>query len=113
VSPPPADEHRADVLAALELAEQLLDPESTKRIGPRAALRHRFLADGDDEAHAPQRLGKGVCGHLHFVDASGAPGVRVRVMRGGREVTVERRIAPGQGIAYGDAPCEFHTEDVP
>jgi cell division control protein 7 len=115
-SDPDAETHRADVLAAIDLAEQLLDPESTKRLGPRHALRHRFLAEEgapDDDELAPQRAGRGVCGHLHLMDSGGAPCVRVKVTRGGRVVEEVRRIIPGEGVAYGSRPCEFHVDDVP
>ncbi|KAF8621914.1 hypothetical protein AX15_007409 [Amanita polypyramis BW_CC] len=45
-APSPAlESHKADVEAAFNLVEQLMHPESTRRITPRAALYHPFLAD--------------------------------------------------------------------
>jgi cell division control protein 7 len=109
--------HRADVKAAIELAEQLLDPESTKRISARHALRHRFLAEEDapdDDELAPHRFGRGVCGHLHFVDdVTGAPCVKVRVVRDGKTVMAVRTLVAGEGVAYGNRPCEFHIDEFP
>ncbi|KAK2465904.1 hypothetical protein APHAL10511_001545 [Amanita phalloides] len=43
---PTHESHKADIEAALNLLEQLMNPESTRRITPRAALYHPFLVNG-------------------------------------------------------------------
>ncbi|KIL70478.1 hypothetical protein M378DRAFT_183937 [Amanita muscaria Koide BX008] len=45
VSSPTEERHRVDIENALDLVEQLMHPESTRRITPRAALYHPFLAN--------------------------------------------------------------------
>ncbi|PFH50169.1 hypothetical protein AMATHDRAFT_145837 [Amanita thiersii Skay4041] len=96
-SPSPAlpfahhDTHKADIEDALNLCEQLMHPESTRRITPRAALYHPFLNTGrwmgegtgqgvreeeeengvghpEDDEFVPHPFGQGVCGEGHFRD---------------------------------------------
>jgi cell division control protein 7 len=105
--------HKANVKTALDLVSRLLEPESTKRITPRQALRHAFLREDDaldDDDLAPHLFGKGVCGKLHFIDEElERPCVKVSVVRDGRTVWRVRPISAGEGVAFGKNPCEFHA----
>ncbi|KAH9948774.1 kinase-like protein [Amylocystis lapponica] len=110
-SPPSAEAHAADVSQALDLVDQLMQPESIRRMTPRRALAHPFLREPDvpdDDAFFPHPFGEGVCGTLHFVDEDDELCVRIRVS--GREETRIRRVVAGEGIAIGQQPCEFHRD---
>ncbi|KAG9317328.1 kinase-like domain-containing protein, partial [Chiua virens] len=57
------ESHRADVANALSLLKQLMEPESHRRITPRGALYHPFLADPsepEDDELFPHPSGEGV-----------------------------------------------------
>lgn len=118
LAPADAAAHRADVEAALDLAERLLEPEATKRWTPRQALHHPFLLEGGggedgagDDVWFPHPFGEGVCGALHFKDeVTEEPCVRVRGAGGGWEVQV---LSAGEGTAIGSRPCEFHEDEFP
>lgn len=126
----------------------MLHSESIKRITPREALYHPFLAEpgvdpekeGDDE-FVPYPPGTGVCHELHRVDHT-VDEMYAEVWRTPEEVMslsedpdmdgddldvekekldpVERSgklwfqdfvfCKPGQGIAIGKRPCEFHRD---
>lgn len=108
--PPSEESHTTDIANAIDLVEQLLQPESIKRITPRKALYHPFLHDpsepGDDE-YFPHPWGQGICSKYHFVDdVTEELCVRVRVP--GRSMSEVRVLQAGEGIAIGRDPCEFH-----
>ncbi|KAG6809579.1 hypothetical protein H0H92_015701 [Tricholoma furcatifolium] len=120
---PSAAEHRRQVELAIDLAELILEPYVTKRFDPGEALAHPFLAgeDGafddtaDDDEFVPHKFGEGVCGEWHSVDETGAHAVKVRVRcncePGCEEVGVEVVfVEPGEGLAIGRQPCEFHRD---
>ncbi|QRW16075.1 kinase domain protein [Rhizoctonia solani] len=70
-------EHERMVKDALELLEQCLHLDATKRITARDALRCRFLRDRKlppDDALAPHPPGQGVCAKLHCLDATDESG---------------------------------------
>lgn len=111
--PPTPEEHAEDIDAAFELLEGLMHPESTRRMTPRDALYHRFLADPDeaeDDEFFPHPFGEGVCGDWHHLDeVTEDMCVRVNIdMDGGGEIV---RVAAGEGIAIGRWPCEFHRRE--
>ncbi|KAJ6621577.1 kinase-like protein [Mycena sp. CBHHK59/15] len=109
--------HKRDVELAFGLVQGLLEPESCKRTTPKDALSHPFLLDPDepgDEELFPHPFGQGVCWKYHFVDeVTEEPGVKVyepaRAGHGVRRLGT-KRLAPGQGIAIGKQPCEFHKD---
>lgn len=105
--------------AALDLVERLMQSEATRRITPKEALAHPFLQDPDepdDDEFVPHQFGEGVCAELHFYDeTTDEPCVKVRrkKVRGNREEDMEiRQLLPGEGIAIGNMPCEFHEEEL-
>ncbi|KAJ3572872.1 hypothetical protein NP233_g2811 [Leucocoprinus birnbaumii] len=129
---PPADsyplisptQHSSDVDDAFDFLEQLLHAESTKRITPKRALAHPFLAGRpgeddalpDDDEFVPHEFGKGPCKNLHHKDEVTEQlqvKVKVRCECGkcdgvvGEEI---RNALPGEGIAIGREPCEFHQD---
>ncbi|KAF9448964.1 kinase-like protein [Macrolepiota fuliginosa MF-IS2] len=118
------EQHVSDVDSAFDLLEQLLHPESTKRITPKRALAHPFLAGTpdsddalpDDDEFVPHEFGKGVCGKLHFRDdVTDDPRVKVKARCecgrcGGVERDEVRALMPGEGVAIGRQPCEFHED---
>ncbi|KAH7916246.1 kinase-like protein [Hygrophoropsis aurantiaca] len=108
---PSREAHANDVEAALSLLTEVMQPESTRRITPRGALYHPFLADPlepEDDELFPQPFGGGVCGEWHFVDeVTEEPGVYV-VVDGEKKV---RRLMAGEGTAIGNSPCEFHRKE--
>lgn len=118
------EQHASDVDSAFDLLEQLLHPESTKRITPKRALAHPFLAGKPDEEDAlpdddefvPHEFGEGVCGKLHFRDEvtdEMCVRVKVRCECGeceGVEREEVRTLKPGEGVAIGRQPCEFHED---
>jgi len=96
-----------------------MHPESTRRMTPRDALYHPFLADPsepEDDEFFPHPFGEGVCGDWHHLDeVTEEACVRVNVGvngdgdgEGGGEV---RRVMAGEGIAIGRWPCEFHRRE--
>jgi cell division control protein 7 len=102
-----------------------MSPESVRRITPKDALSHPFLKEPDemdDDEFVPHRFGEGVCGSLHFLDeVTDEPCVKVKKTRkrdaaegeGDEEdEMVVRRLMAGEGIAVGNMPCEFHTEEL-
>ncbi|KXN86110.1 Cell cycle serine/threonine-protein kinase hsk1 [Leucoagaricus sp. SymC.cos] len=117
-------QHTRDVDNAFDLLDQLLVPESTKRIIPKRALAHPFLAGQpgeddalpDDDEFVPHELGKGVCGKWHFRDTVTEEEfvkIRARCQCGecdGEVKDVVRKLLPGEGIAIGREPCEFHQD---
>ncbi|KAH9854973.1 kinase-like protein [Lenzites betulinus] len=115
-SPTPMDAERytQEIDVALDFLEKAMEPDSTRRMTPRTALYHPFLredgAPGDDE-FTPHPFGDGPCGDLHFVDDLDELWVKVRVE--GAPEMVMRRVQPGEGIAIGKQPCEFHRDVVP
>ncbi|KAG6868010.1 hypothetical protein C0993_008444 [Termitomyces sp. T159_Od127] len=121
--PPSAASHRHEVDLAIDLAEQLMNPFSTRRITPKQALAHAFLRGeegdfdeaADDDEFVPHLFGEGVCGQWHFYDETGSPAVKVQVRcecREGCEDVLEEvvLVEAGQGLAIGRQPCEFHQD---
>ncbi|PSR80981.1 hypothetical protein PHLCEN_2v6571 [Hermanssonia centrifuga] len=112
-SPSPAtqESYAADIDNALDLLEQIMQPEAVKRMTPRAALAHPFLKDPDepdDDEFVPHPFGEGVCGDYHFHDeVTEEPCVRVRAANG---KIVVRRLMAGEGVCIGRMPCEFHKK---
>lgn len=96
-----------------------MHPEATRRITPKDALAHPFLKDRDkpdDDEFVPHRFGEGICAALHFYDENtDEPCVRVKAgkRRGDEEDDrMEiRHLMPGEGVAIGRMPCEFHREE--
>lgn len=85
-----------------------MHPESTRRITPRGALYHPFLADPsepEDDDLFPHPFGDGVCGKWHYVD-EGTDEQCVIILDEGEQKG--RRVTSGEGIAIGRWPCEFH-----
>ncbi|KAG1768655.1 kinase-like protein [Suillus occidentalis] len=110
-APPTADSHRADVEAGLSLLAEVMHPESTRRITPRGALYHPFLADPsepEDDDLFPHPFGDGVCGKWHYVD-EGTDEQCVIILDEGEQKG--RRVMSGEGIAIGRWPCEFHRNE--
>jgi cell division control protein 7 len=105
-----AESYHADLELAFDLLEQLMQPESTRRITPRGALYHPFLDhDPEDDEFFPHPFGEGVCGEGHFIDeVTEEPCVKVRT--GGETYEVKRLVA-GEGIAIGMHPCEYHRSE--
>ncbi|KAJ8487928.1 hypothetical protein ONZ45_g14148 [Pleurotus djamor] len=130
-SPPSADaqedsEYAGEIEMALDLLERTLHPECTHRITPRDALNHPFLRDPkepDDDTIFPHPIGEGVCGELHFIDeVTETHCVRFKERRENKEDPFEVEeeeeeemgvltLNPGEGIAIGNQPCEFHRAD--
>jgi cell division control protein 7 len=106
---PTAESHAADLENAFDLLEQLMQPESIRRITPRGALYHGFLKDEqDDDEFFPHPFGEGVCGDLHFVDeVTEEPCVKV-ILGENHEI---RRLVAGEGMAIGSYPCVFHRTE--
>ncbi|KAL4081511.1 kinase-like domain-containing protein [Scleroderma yunnanense] len=108
---PTQDSHNEDIENALSLLEKLMEPDSTRRMTPRDALYHPFLADPsevEDDELFPHPFGEGRCRRYHFVDeVTEEPCVLVSV--DGHERV--RRLVAGEGIAIGNNPCEFHMEE--
>jgi cell division control protein 7 len=110
---PNAEQHKDDVLLALDLVDKLLNPDATKRPTPQDALKHPFLSEEDegidDDDYFPHPFGGGVCGEWHFLDdATDEPCVRIKLQDGTMSV---RKLMAGEGLAIGRRPCEFHTND--
>jgi len=117
-------QHAIDVDSAFDLLEQLLHPESTKRITPKRALAHSFLAGKpdeddalpDDDEFVPHEFGKGPCAKWHFKDdVTEKMCVKVKVKCDcgeceGVEREELRTVMPGEGICIGREPCEFHQD---
>ncbi|KAH0588113.1 hypothetical protein H2248_006833 [Termitomyces sp. 'cryptogamus'] len=121
--PPSAAAHRHEVELAIDLAEQLMNPFSTRRITPRQALAHAFLRGeegdfdeaADDDEFVPHLFGEGVCGQWHFYDETESPAVKVQVRcectEGCGDLVEEIvLVEAGQGLAIGRQPCEFHQD---
>ena len=104
-----------------------------------AAKIHQDGSREGDDAYVPHILGDGVCGEWHYKDDdTNVEGVKILAkclcMRGGSCVESEDGgemdgiqeegrwcgeyveqlvdLCPGEGIAIGDRPCEFHEDDV-
>lgn len=110
-APPTAASHRADVEAALSFLAEVMQPESTRRITPRGALYHPFLAEPsepEDDELFPHPFGEGVCGKWHFMDPVTEEQC-VIVHDEGKEQA--RGVLAGEGIAIGSWPCEFHRKE--
>ena len=107
--PPPSPESYAeDIEQALELLEQLMHPDATRRITPRKSLYHAFLYDPDepeDDEVYPHPFLEGVCGEHHFYDDQDDPCVNTYTSDGKWKM---KKLVPGEGIAIGRQPCEFH-----
>ncbi|KAK7064358.1 kinase-like protein [Favolaschia claudopus] len=99
------------------LLQGLLEPEAYKRLTPREALAHEFLLEADepaDEEMFPHPFGQGVCKKYHFIDEV-TDELGVLVFAPQRPGQTERRLltrvlAPGQGVAIGRQPCEYHGD---
>ncbi|KAG2115904.1 kinase-like protein [Suillus discolor] len=107
-APPTAESHRIEVEAALSLLAEVMHPESTRRITPRGALYHPFLADPsepEDDDLFPHPFGDGVCGKWHYVDERTDEQYVIIL---DDEEQKGRRVISGEGIAIGRWPCEFH-----
>ncbi|KAJ7492777.1 kinase-like protein [Mycena latifolia] len=109
--------HKRDVELAFSFLQGLLEPEAYRRTTPKEALAHEFLLDIDepaDDEMFPYPFGQGVCKKYHFVDeVTEEPWVKVyEPLRPGQSVLRlgVKRLVPGQGIAIGRQPCEFHTD---
>lgn len=128
------DDHVWDLNLAFDFLEQIMHPESVRRIGPRDALYHAFLLptssvpsvaspssssidDADDDAFFPHPFLEGVCRQAHHIDPvtdQACVNVKMKVPTsdgGVEEVVVMRHVAAGEGIAIGRDPCEFHKND--
>ncbi len=108
-TPSEADRYSAEIDVALDFLEKAMEPDSTRRMTPRDALIHSFLRDPDaeeDDEYVPHPFGDGMCGALHEVDGADDLCVKVRVE--GRDGWVTRKVQPGEGIAIGQRPCEYH-----
>ncbi|CUA70151.1 cell division control protein 7 [Rhizoctonia solani] len=103
-------EHKRMVEDALELLEQCLCLDATKRITARNALKSRFLRDRKlppDDALAPHPPGQGVCAKLHCLDATDESGQSwcVQLRSGGSRVV---RADDPDARCIGEAPCKYH-----
>ena len=114
--------YRKEIDTALDFLEQIMHPECTRRLTPRQALYHAFLHEpagesgeggGDDDDFYPHPYGHGVCGEWHEWDEDAEEMiVRVKVTNAeGQEEWVRRVVAPGEGLAIGRQPCEFHRKE--
>lgn len=109
--------HKRDVELAFSLLQGLLEPEAHRRTTPKEALAHDFLREIDEPVDAemfPHPFAQGVCKKFHFVDPV-TEELNVRVYEPPRSGQTQRRllarqVAPGQGIAIGRQPCEFHQD---
>ncbi|EPQ58916.1 kinase-like protein [Gloeophyllum trabeum ATCC 11539] len=108
--PPDPDTHAADIECALDLLENVMNPECTKRFTPRDALYHPFLVEPEkyeDDEYFPHPFGEGVCSEFHMIDDE-TDELCVRVgTEDGEEIL---RVEAGEGIAIGSHPCEFHHD---
>ncbi|KAJ7706351.1 kinase-like protein [Mycena rosella] len=109
--------HKRDVELAFSFLQGLLEPEAYKRKTPKEALTHEFLVDKDepaDDEMFPHPFAQGVCKKYHFVDeVTEEQWVKVyEPMRPGQSVPRlgVKPVVPGQGIAIGRQPCEFHRD---
>ncbi|CAE7218840.1 unnamed protein product [Rhizoctonia solani] len=104
-------EHKRMVEEALELLEQCLHLDATKRITARDALRCRFLRDRKlppDDALAPHPPGQGVCAKLHCLDATDESGQSWCVqLRNGFSRVV--RTDDPDARCIGEEPCKYHV----
>ena len=105
------NDHLQDLDLALDLADQLLQPESTKRMTARGALYHPFLYEehAPDDDYFPHPLGQGVCGMFHFRDSVTEEHCVTGVGVDGSGV---KRLSAGEGIPIGRRACEFHGDMV-
>ena len=88
-----------------------MEPESHRRITPRGALYHPFLADPsepEDDELFPHPSGEGLCQKYHFKDAVTEEHCVLLNADGQEKV---RRLVAGEGIAIGNTPCEFHKRE--
>ncbi|KAG6831976.1 hypothetical protein H0H87_003119 [Tephrocybe sp. NHM501043] len=120
---PSAQSHRRQVESAIDLAELLMNPFSVRRPTPEEALAHPFLRGeegdfdeaADDDEFEPHLFGEGVCGQWHQINEVGNYEVKVQVRcdcEPGCEDFIEEviQVEPGQGVAIGRQPCEFHQD---
>ncbi|KAG6919762.1 hypothetical protein DXG01_001598 [Tephrocybe rancida] len=123
---PSPTSHRQEVDSAIDLAEQLMNPFSVRRITPKEALAHPFLRgeEGDfdeaanDDEFTPHVFGEpgSDCAQWHYVNDLGDHIVQVQIMCGCGEPGCddfemdEIQVEPGQGLAIGRQPCEFHQD---
>ncbi|KAJ7169725.1 kinase-like protein [Mycena filopes] len=109
--------HRRDIDLAFNFLQGLLEPEAHRRTTPKDALAHAFLLDPDepaDDEMFPHPFGKGICAKYHFTDGV----TEERCMwvyeppnTTGKSRGLKRKlVAPGEGIAIGRQPCEFHKD---
>jgi cell division control protein 7 len=115
LAPSTPESHAQDIDSAFDLLEGLMHPESTRRMTPRDALYHPFLADPsepEDDEFFPHPFGEGVCGDWHHLDeVTEEACVRVNVGVNGEGGGEVRRVMAGEGIAIGRWPCEFHRRE--
>ncbi|KAF7320125.1 Kinase-like protein [Mycena kentingensis (nom. inval.)] len=110
--------HKRDVEMAFSLLDGLLEPDAHLRMTPKNALAHSFLRDDgpDDDETTPHPFGQGVCAKFHFLDGvTDEPFVRVyEPLRPGQTTRRlgARGVLPGQGLAIGRQPCEFHQDSA-
>ncbi|KAF7310774.1 Kinase-like protein [Mycena chlorophos] len=120
---PPVDDsiresHKRDVDLAFSLLDGLLEPEACRRMTPSQALAHAFLRDDGPDEHdtLPHPFKSGVCAKYHIVDnVTEEPSVLVfEPLQPGQTARRlgTRGVAPGQGIAIGREPCEFHQDSA-
>lgn len=107
--PPSPESYAQDIDHALDLMEQLMHPESVRRLTPRKALYHPFIYDPDepeDDEVCPNSFTEGICGAYHFYDEkTDEPCVTVFGKNGEARV---KKLESGEGICIGKQPCEFH-----
>lgn len=112
---PTPEAHALDIDSAFDLLEGLMNPDSTRRMTPRDALYHPFLADPsepEDDEFFPHPFGEGVCGDWHLIDeVTEEPCVKINFDLDGEGAGEVRKVAAGEGIAIGRWPCEFHRKE--
>ncbi|KAJ7654984.1 kinase-like protein [Mycena polygramma] len=109
------DARKRDVDLAFSLLQGLLEPEACKRTTPKDALAHPFLLEVDEPADDevfPHPFGQGACKKHHLVDGvtDEQSVVLFEPLQNGQLKRTFRKVAPGQGIAIGRQPCEFHQD---
>jgi cell division control protein 7 len=117
---PSAEKHAQDLEDAFDFIEKIMHPEATRRLTPRGALYHPFLAETaetatingyeqpmEDDELVPHPFGEGVCGTLHQMDEADDMFVILPMPDGEKLV---RKVDAGEAVAIGREPCELHRE---